>query len=204
VPAAFSASDTNAACPPTQAQINVGLTCDLVLIRLSGLTPVNEAMLVYQGQGRPDKPTLRASLSAHHGLKTITVSDAPGACPTPPTSTSRCWWGAATSGSPDSSFSRIPAPEALLNWRITSGTLQVSPAVHCQSGAAAAACASVPVGTLVPPALSGSITTRRGIGPFLIVEEPNATPYGGNGFLRDLIPGTRNVSAITFVPFFHH
>ena len=204
VPAAFSASDTNAACPPTQAQINVGLTCDLVLISLSGLTPENEAMLVYQGQGHPNRPTLRASVSIHRGLKTITFSDAPGACPTPATATSHCWWGAATTGSPNSSFSGIPAPEALVNWRRLSGTLAVSPAVYCQSGATAAVCADVPVGTVVSPALSGSVTTRRGFGSFLLVEEPNATPYRGNGFLPDLISGTRNVSAITFAPFFHH
>jgi hypothetical protein len=136
-------------------------------------------------------------------LKTITVSDARNACPTPPTAGSHCWWGAATTGAPNAARN-IPAPEALLNWRITSGTLQVSPAVYCQTGATAPDCASVPVGTLIPPALSGAITTRHGIGPFLLVEEPNATPYRGNGFLPELISGRRNVSAITFVPFFHH
>jgi hypothetical protein len=204
VPTTFSASDTNAACPPTQAQINAGLTCDLVLISLSGLQPVNEAMLVYQGQGKPHRPTLRASVSVHHGLKTVSVSDARGACPTPPTARSRCWWGAATTGSPNPGFSGIPAPVALLGGHITSGTLQVSPAVYCQTGATAAACASVPVGTLVPPALSGTITTRHGIGPFLTIEEPNATPYPGNGFLPPLISLTRNVSATTFVPFIRH
>jgi hypothetical protein len=204
VPTAFSASDTNAACPPTQAQINVGLTCDLVLISLSGLQPVNEAMLLYQGQGKPNRPTLRASVSVDHGLKTISVSDRPGACPTPPTADSRCWWGAATTGAPNSGFSGIPAPEALLGRHITSGTLQVSPAVYCQTGATAPACASVPVGTLIPPALSGSITTRHGIGPFLTIEEANATPYRGNGFLPDLIALTRNVSATVFEPFIRH
>lgn len=204
VPTAFSASDTNAACPPTQAQINVGLTCDLVLISLTGLQPVNEAMLVYQGQGRPNRPTLRATVSVEHGLKTITVSDAPGACPTPVTADSHCWWGAVTTGAPSTTISDIPAPEALLNFRITSGTLQVSPAVYCQTGATAPACASVPAGTLIPPALSGAITTRHWIWPFLTIEEPNATPYHGNGFLPELISGRRNVSATTFVPFFRH
>lgn len=123
VPGAFSASDTNAACPPTQDQINAGLTCELVLISLSsGLTPVNEAMLVYQGQGKPNLPTLHATVSSLDGVKTITVSDAPGACPTPPTDTSHCWWGAATTGSPNAAFSNIPAPEALLNFRLASST----------------------------------------------------------------------------------
>jgi hypothetical protein len=202
VPSAFAASDANAACPPTQAQINVGLTCDLVLISLSGgLTPVNEAMLVYQGQGTPNRPTLHAKVSIHRGVKTITVSDKPGACPTPPTDNSHCWWGAATTGSPNAAVSNIPAPEALLNFRIASSTLQASPAIYCQSGATAPACASVPVGTLIPPALSGTVTTKTGLGPFLRIEEPNATPYPGNGSLPDLISGTHNVSATLHEPY---
>jgi hypothetical protein len=175
-----------------------------VLISISGLTPVNEAMLVYQGQGRPNRPTLRASVSVHHGVKTVSVSDVPGACPTPPTARSRCWWGAATTGAPNAGFSGIPAPEALLGRHITSGTLQVSPAVYCQTGATAPACANVPAGTLIPPALSGTVTTRHEIGPFLTIEEPNATPYRGNGFLPNLIPLTRNVSATVFEPFTRH
>ena len=203
VPAAFSASDTNAACPPTQAQINAGLTCDLVLISLtsSGLQTVDEAMLAYQGQGTPNRPTLRASASVKLGLKTVSVSDVPGACPTPPTADSHCWWGAATTGAPNAGFSGIPAPEALLDGHITSGTLTVSPAVYCQTGATAPACASVPAGTLIPPALSGTVTTRHGIGPSITIEEPNATPYSGNGSPPNLISLTRNVSATVFEPF---
>ena len=69
---------------------------------------------MYQGQGTPDRPTLRASVSVDHGLKTVSVSDVPGACPTPPTAHSHCWWGAATTGAPNAGFSGIPAPEALL------------------------------------------------------------------------------------------
>jgi len=201
VPGTFGASDSNATCPPTQAQINVGLTCDLVVISLSGLTPVNEAMLAYQGQGNPNRPTLHAKFSIHNGVKTIAVSDAPGACPTPPTDSSRCWWGAATTGSPNAAFGNVPAPEALLNFRTASSNLQVSPAIYCQSGATAPACASVPTGTLISPALSGTVTTHTGLGPFLTIDEPNATPYTGNSSLPDLIAGAQNVSATVPVPY---
>ena len=197
MPTSFAASDPNAACPATQAQINIGLTCDLVIVSLSNLQPVNEAMLLYAGQGMPNRPTLHATVKIDEGLKTITVSDVAGACPTPPTATSRCWWGAPVTGTPSAAFSGIPAPEALVSMRITSGTLQVSPAVYCQDNATASACIGMPSGTLIPPVLSGSVTTRRGLGPSLIVEEPNATPYAGNGFLPDLISVTRNVSAAT-------
>jgi hypothetical protein len=195
VPASFGASDPNAACPPTQAQINIGLTCDLIVISVSTLTPVNEAMLVYSGQGTPNTPTLHATFRVHRGVKTLTASDVAGACPTPPTATSHCWWGAPVTGAPNpAAFGGVPAPEGKVSKLITSGDLSVSPAVYCATGATAPACASVPAGTLIPPALSGSVTTKRGLQPFL-VNEPNATPYPGNGTLPSLFSGTQNVGA---------
>jgi hypothetical protein len=48
------------------------------------------------------------------------------------------------------------------------------------------------------------VTIRDGIGPFLTIEEPNATPYPGNGSLPNLILLTRNVSATAFEPFIRH
>jgi hypothetical protein len=194
VPAAFAAPDPNAACPPTQAQINAGLACDLVTASLSGLQPLNEAMLDYTGQGTPNAPTLQTKFSIDRGVKTLTASDVPGACPTPPTADSHCWWGAAVPGTPSTAFGSIPAPEGQVSRLLTSGTLAVSPSVYCQAGATAAACAGLPAGTLVPPALSGTVTTPTGLQPFTI-DEPNTTPYPGNGTLPSLIPGTVNVEA---------
>lgn len=43
VPAAYKATDPHAACPPTQSQINAGLTCELVLVSGTTLKPLNEA-----------------------------------------------------------------------------------------------------------------------------------------------------------------
>ncbi len=195
--ASFTPRDPNAACPPTQAQINIGLTCDLIVISLSGgqLQPVNEAMLTYAGQGTPNAPTLHATFHVVRGVKTLTASDVAGACPTPPTAASHCWWGAPVTGTPNpTAFSGIPAPVAQVSKLVTSGDLQVSPAVYCQMGATASACSSVPVGTLIPPALSGTVTTSRGLQPF-VIDEPNATPYPGTGTLPSLIAGTRNVAA---------
>lgn len=199
LPATFTAADPNAACPPSQDQINIGLTCDLVVIQVSvtnglQLTPVNEAMIDYAGQGTPNNPTFHATFSVHRGVKTINVSSVPGACPTPPTATSHCWWGAPVTGSPNSAFAGIPAPEAKVSKLITSGTLAVSPAIYCASGATAPACADLPAGTIIPPALSGSITTELGLQP-LAVDEPNTTPYPGNGKLPSLFFGTVNVAA---------
>jgi hypothetical protein len=197
VPATYSATDPNAACPPSRAQINAGLTCELVLVSGTTLKPLNEAMLLYKGQRQPNKPTLRATSRLRKGKTTITVSEVKGACPTPPTAKSHCWWGAPVTGTPSTGFGGIPAPEALLasnGFQVTSGTLSVSPAVYCAKGATAKGCKGLKVGTLIPPALHGSVTTRRSFFHFIDVEEPNATPYTGNGILRSLIANTLNVS----------
>ena len=195
VPAAFAAPDTNASCPPTQAQINVGLTCDLVMASLSGLQPLNEAELAYAGQGTPNAPTLHTTFTVHQGVKTLRASDVAGACPTPPTASSHCWWGAPVTGAPNpTEFSGIPGLQGKVSMLVTPGTLKVSPAVYCAAGATASACAGQPVGTLIPPALSGTVTTSLGIQPF-VIDEPNTTPYAGTGTLPSLVPGTVNVEA---------
>lgn len=198
VPAAFKATDPKAACPPTRSQINAGLTCELVVVSGTTLKPLNFAQLMYAGQRQPNKPTLRATAQLRNGRTTITVSQARGACPSPPTATSHCWWGAPVSGTPSRAFGGIPSPEALLasnGFHVTSGTLAVSPAVYCAKGATAKVCKGLKSGTLVPPALHGKVTTRRSFLHFIDVEEPNATPYAGNGILHSLIPFTLNVAA---------
>jgi len=55
-------------------------------------------------------------------------------------------------------------------------------------------CAGLPAGTLVPPALSGTITTSLSLQP-VTVDEPNTTPYQGSGTLPVLVPGSNNVEA---------
>ncbi|HEX7994957.1 MAG TPA: hypothetical protein VF506_13630 [Streptosporangiaceae bacterium] len=195
VPASFAAADSNAVCPPTQAQINIGLTCDLVTVSLATLQPLNEAMIAYAGQGTPNAPTLQGTFTVKRGTKTVTASDVAGACPTPPTAASHCWWGAPVTGAPNpTSFGGIPAVEARVSKLVTAGDLNVSAAVYCAAGATASACAGLPTGTLVPPALSGTVTTTLGLTPFT-VNEPNTTPYQGNGELSALVPGTQNVGA---------
>lgn len=197
VPSSFSASDPNAQCPATQAQVNVGLGCLLVVANLSAQA-LDEAQLTYQGQDVPNSPTVKVSLKSvgHAGVKTLTASDKPGACPTPVTATSHCWWGSPVTGSPNSTaFTGIPGLEALVSKHIaTTNTLSVSAAVYCQTGATAAACSGLPEGTLVPPALSGTMTVTEGLEPATI-DEPNTGPYAGNGTLTPLVPGTANVQA---------
>lgn len=195
VPAAFSAPDPNAACPPTQAQINVGLTCDLIVANLSAV-PQNVAMMVYQGQGTPNAPTLHTSFTVNRGVKTLTASDVPGACPTPVTDTSHCWWGAPNTGSPNpTAFTGVPGLTAQVSKvQAATNTLSVSAAVYCAAAATDPSCAGLPAGTLVPPQLSGTITTKTGLQPVL-VDQPDTTPYAGNGTLPDIVPGSSNVEA---------
>lgn len=195
VPTAFSAPDSAGVCPPTQAQINVGLTCDLIVANLAAV-PQDVGMLVYQGQGTPNTPTLHTTFTVDRGVKTLTESDVAGACPTPPTAASHCWWGAPVTGAPNpAAFTGIPALEAKVSKELAENTLTVSPAVYCQTGATAAACAGLPAGTLVPPQLSGTITTSLGLQP-VYVDEPNTTPYTGNGTLPVLLAGSgSNVQA---------
>jgi hypothetical protein len=161
---------------------------------LSGLTPLNEAMLAYAGQGTPNAPTLQTTFTVDRGVKTLTASDEAGACPTPPTASSHCWWGAPVTGAPPTQFGGIPGLEGQVSRLVTPGTLTVSPAVYCEAGATAPVCSGQPAGTLVPPALSGTVTTSEGLQPFM-VDEPNTTPYTGTGTLSSLIPGTVNVQA---------
>lgn len=192
VPAAFAASDPtgNAVCPATKAQINTGLACNLIIANLSA-QPLDEATITYAGQPKPNRPTLRIRTAGKRGVNTLTVSDAPGACTIPATDRSRCWWGAPVPGSPNADFLGIPGLTTLVGGRLAANTLQVSPAVYCADGATAAACAGQPAGTLVPPQLTGTITTRSS--GFVSVDEPNTTPYPGNSFLWPLEPRTRNV-----------
>ena len=194
VPNAFAASsDSQATCPPSQAQINVGLTCDLIIASFPALAPQNVAMIVYDGQGTPNAPTLHTTFTIDRGVKTLTESDVPGACTMPVTATSHCWWGAPVTGTSNTAF-KVPGLEEQVSHVLAANTLTVSPAVYCQAGATADACSGLAPGTLVPPKLSGTATTSLGL-QLVHVDEPNTTPYAGNGTLPAGIAGSLNIEA---------
>jgi hypothetical protein len=181
----FSALDKKAVCPPTQAQVNAGLTnCVVTVADLATTTGLNFGNIIYGTQPVPKRPTLVLKPS-HIGKSgaTVTVSDKAGACPTPVKSTSRCWWGAALTGAPNPPAG-VPGFTVLRAGKPLSNTLAASPAVYCAQAATAAACAGLPVGTLVAPHLSGTITVSRVFRAGLhevIALEPNTTPDPGNG-----------------------
>ena len=192
----FSALDKKAVCPPTQAQVNAGLTnCVVTVADLATTTGLNFGNIIYGTQPTPDRPTL--ALTPSHigkGGGTLTASDKAGACPTPVKASSRCWWGAALTGAPNAAAG-VPGFVVPVHGKPASNTLAASPAVYCVKGATAAACAGLPVRTLIGPHLSGTITFPR-LGPVLHQEvvalEPNTTPDPGNG-------PSNTVRAVTFV-----
>src|SRR5215470_13168486 len=183
----FSALDKKAVCPPTQAQVNAGLTnCVVTVANLATTTGLNFGNIIYPTQPTPHRPTL--ALTPSHigkGGGTLTASDKAGACPTPVRATSRCWWGAALTGAPNAAAG-VPGFVVAIGGKPTTNTLAASPAVYCAQGATAAACAGLAVGTLVGPHLSGTFFVPRAIreseGPHTVAAlEPNTTPAPGNG-----------------------
>jgi hypothetical protein len=181
----FSALDKKAVCPPTQAQVNAGLTnCVVTVADLATAVGFNFGNVIYGTQPTPHRPTLAltpSSIGKSGG--TLTASDKAGACPTPVKATSRCWWGAALTGAPNAPAG-VPGFITPIHSLPASNTLAASPAVYCFKSATAPACAGLPVGTLIGPHLSGTITLPR-LGAVLHQEvvalEPNTTPDPGNG-----------------------
>jgi hypothetical protein len=192
----FSALDKKAVCPPTQAQVNAGLTnCVVTVADLATTTGLNFGNIIYPTQPTPHRPTL--ALTPSHigkGGGTLTASDKAGACPTPVKAKSRCWWGAALTGAPNAAAG-VPGFTVPVHGKPASNTLTASPAVYCFKGATAAACSGLPVGTLIGPHLSGTIAYPRSgtVGRHEVVAlEPNTTPDPGNG-------PSNTVRAIAFV-----
>ena len=181
----FSALDKKAVCPPTQAQVNAGLTnCVVTVADLATTTGLNFGNIIYGTQPTPHRPTL--ALTPSHigkGGGTLTASDKAGACPTPVKARSRCWWGAALTGAPNAAAG-VPGFTVPIHGKPGSNTLAASPAVYCFKAATAAACSGLPVGTLIGPHLSGTIAYPHSgtVGRHEVVAlEPNTTPDPGNG-----------------------
>jgi hypothetical protein len=180
----FSALDKKAVCPPTQAQVNAGLTnCVVTVADLATTTGLNFGNVIYGTQPKPHSPTVALSPRQVTAGQTVNVSDKAGACPTPVTAKSRCWWGAALTGSPNPAAG-VPGPVSLVHGAPIANTLSVTSPIYCFKNATAAACSGHAVGTLIGPHLSGTVTLPSKIsnGRHTVnVLEPNTTPDPGNG-----------------------
>jgi hypothetical protein len=182
---AFSATDKRAVCPPTQAQVNAGLTnCVVTVANLATSTGLNFGNIIYGTQPSPHVPTLKLTPRHLSGTrKLVTASDRTGACPTPVTRFSRCWWGAALTGAPNSAAG-VPGFTVTVDGTPTTNTLAASPAVYCYKSATAPACSGLPVGTVIGPHLSGTLVVPTSIGDgshTVAALEPNTTTDPGNG-----------------------
>ena len=186
----FTALDKKAVCPPTQAQVNAGLTnCVVTVADLATTTGLNFGNIIYATQPSPNAPTLHLRPSAVDNIglsgKVVSARDVLGACKAPVRGTAHCWWGAALTGAPNSAAG-VPGLTVTIDGAplTSTNTLAVSPAVYCAKGATAAACAGHLVGTLIGPHLRGTFVVPHGISAgshTVAVLEPNTTPDPGNG-----------------------
>jgi hypothetical protein len=79
VPATFGASDANAQCPPTQAQLNAGLFGCALAVATAAEAPLAEYLITYASQGMaPANPTISATPTTGAAGGIINVSDSSG------------------------------------------------------------------------------------------------------------------------------
>jgi hypothetical protein len=180
LPTTYTATDTDAVCPPSQAQINAGLTNCAVAIADTAGNQYNEVELIYQSQlaTPPAPPAL--SLSNGNGVAGDVLSVSGSG-----------WWGAAIPGSPNTGLG-LPAPIATVGGVAAVSNLTVAPAAYAYSGGTS--------GTLTPPSISGTITVPSGLtagANTVLVDEPNTSTYTGNGTLTSLLGGPANVEGKT-------
>ena len=191
VPATFAALDPQAACAPTQSQINDGLWgCD-VAVASSALTGITgaEYLLNFATQATPpNAPTISAPSSGVPGSP-IKVSDAAG--------NTGYWWAnaiqqsqaIALSTSPQaapatcattSGYGDVPAPFLEVNWFVTGTTIAIPGSAagvtisnDCYDGT-----------TLTAPVLGGTITVpsslKLGTAYTAYLCELNLTAYPSN------------------------
>jgi hypothetical protein len=163
LPTTFKADDPGAKCPPTQAQINAGLTgCAVAVAELSG-TDFGDALMDYNGQPTPQAPSLALGSTSAAAGQEVTVSS--GAGPGD-------WWGNAFALS-------TLTPSDITIHGVTSGSTN-----------ATIAAATYPIktkgskttyGPLTPPALGGGFIVPCGLtGPQTVtLTEPNLSPISG-------------------------
>jgi hypothetical protein len=191
VPASFTATDSNAVCAPSQAQVNAGLFgCALVVATAAqAQIPGAEYLMTYAGEPTPLAPTITPTVTTGPAGSTITVSDA-AASPAH-------WWGnglassqatvlgAAAPIAPSTcgtggGYGNVPSPFLAVNFfaggkapAIPASASGLSISNNCYDGK-----------TLYAPALSGTITApaslTTGTTYTAYVCELNLTPITSN------------------------
>jgi len=169
-------ADPNAACPPTQAEVDAGfVNCAVAVADTSG-NQYGVALLNFgSAQLTPDTPTL-------------TVTPSSGVAGDSATLAGSGFWGSLY-GSPGVTTSSlacnpsavapasIPAPTVLVNGSPATGTATITQSCYTENSTNNG-------GTLIPGTLSGSVTipnTTPAGAATVTVAEPNAQPTGPNG-----------------------
>ncbi|MGA7835592.1 MAG: hypothetical protein WCA31_10345 [Acidimicrobiales bacterium] len=193
VPATFTASDTSAQCPPTQAQVNEGIFGCAVAVATSAEAevPGGEYLLQYANQTTaPNAPTIAALQASGSPGSLINVSDA--------SAHTGYWWGDAiqavqaldagtasavapsTCGS-GGGYGNVPSSLLVQAWYAAGASTPAS------SGPATGVTISndcYSSGTLVGPVLGGTLTVpatvATGTTYTVYLCEVNATPYPSN------------------------
>jgi|GEM_PF-1040110 len=192
VPASFVATDSQAACAPTQTQINEGLFgCDIA-VASSALSPIAGAqyLLNFATQATPpNAPTISTSAASGVPGSTIKVSDATG--------NSGYWWADAiqeiqalavpttpqappTTCASTGGYGDVPTPFLAVNWFVSGTTIPIAGSAagvtisnDCYDGT-----------TLHAPVLGGTITVpgslKLGTAYKAYLCELNFTAYPSN------------------------
>jgi hypothetical protein len=189
VPATFSASDANAQCPPTQAELNAGLFGCALAVANASEAPVSEYLMTYASQSTaPNAPTISATPTTGAAGGVINVSDSSG--------NTGFWWAnaiqysqavavgttpmAAPSTCSGGGYGDVPAPYLAVNWfasgsstAIAGSAANVKISNDCYDGT-----------TLHGPGLSGTIpvpaTVAVGTTYTVYLCELNITPEPSN------------------------
>jgi hypothetical protein len=156
----FSASDSNASCPPAQDQANVGLVgCAIVGLSLnqkSILASLADSPVIFAGT-QPDPPTLSAPSTVVRVGHSLSFSGTG-------------WWGSFPGGNAAAEICGIGGTPASCDTLTGSGV--VAPVGYSGVG-----------GTLSGATVSGSITVAANLAGcmtcFLKVTQPNLTPVPG-------------------------
>jgi hypothetical protein len=177
IPSNTTGTDPDATCPPSQAQVNAGLTnCDL-LVASTSEQEFGQALLSYPGQPTPASPTL-------------SLNPATGPSGTALTVTGANWWGNG------SSTVSIPASDIQVG-----GVASTAPCCSVTVPAASYAInSSDSGGTLTGGAIQGMLYVPGGAptgSQSVSVTEPNSSPMSNPPYTGAGIDGSSSFTVTT-------
>ena len=185
-PATFSATNPDAQCPPTPAQINAGIVgCTLAIAALATQAPLNVGSVIFKGTA-PNASVLAASHTTGKGGDTVNITGGSN------------WWPAGQAGSPNATLgvpaSTVTFTDAAATTTTLSSTFALPPTLFCGTGTATAtACSGQPANTLLPstpPATAETIPAGAAAGPGqLCLTEPDQWAADPSAPTVPVLPG---------------